>query len=167
MWIVAEFDGASFLILSRSKVWCDDFVVRHLQLKRGKEERNIKHNVVKLKGLLCYLHRALSIINLVVWIIIFDYFLFSNMNPRLCPQIRLQNRIENKAAITLQCKWNIRLIAALLFIPYSFPLWGYCHQNHDMLKVVGSTPNFYLTPSLFLSIPLPQEHYMHMVIFSH
>ena len=31
-------------------------------------------------------------------------------------------KIRNKAAIALQCKSNVKLIAALLFIPYSSPI---------------------------------------------
>ena len=45
---------------------------------------------------------------------------------RKCPQIRLPCGIMNKAAIALQCKSNVDLIAAFLFIPYSYPIWGEC-----------------------------------------
>ena len=41
-----------------------------------------------------------------------------------CPQIGQQYGIENKAAIALQCKSNVKLIAALLFIPYSSLISG-------------------------------------------
>ena len=36
-----------------------------------------------------------------------------------CPHKERQYRIKNKAAIDSQCKLNVKLIAALFFIPYS------------------------------------------------
>ena len=50
-----------------------------------------------------------------------------NLKPNAwqCPQIGRQYGIKNKAAITLQCKLNGKLIAALLFIPYSSLISGY------------------------------------------
>ena len=42
---------------------------------------------------------------------------------RQCPQIRQQYGKNNKAAIALQCKSNVKLIAALLLIPYSRLNW--------------------------------------------
>ena len=41
-----------------------------------------------------------------------------------CPQIGLHYGIKNKAAISFQRKSNVKLIAALLFIPYSCPVLG-------------------------------------------
>ena len=61
---------------------------------------------------------------------------FANFTPNLSPswknkmvavthkgiQDKLLSRISNEAAIAIQCKLNIKLIAALLFIPYSIVL---------------------------------------------
>ena len=46
------------------------------------------------------------------------------VHPRQCPQIGRQHGIKNMAAIAFQCKLNVKLIAALLFIPYRLPILG-------------------------------------------
>ena len=45
-------------------------------------------------------------------------------NSRQCPHLGRHYGIKNKAAIALQCESDVKLIAALLFIPYSSPIWG-------------------------------------------
>ena len=44
---------------------------------------------------------------------------------------RRQYIIKNKAAIVLQCESNVKLIAALLFIPYCRLIWGHCLPDDD------------------------------------
>ena len=44
-------------------------------------------------------------------------------NFRQCPQIGRQCGIKNKAAIAIQCKSNVKLIVAVLFIPHSSVIW--------------------------------------------
>ena len=41
---------------------------------------------------------------------------------KLSVNLKIQCGIKNKAAIALQSKSNVKLIAALLFIPYSSPI---------------------------------------------
>ena len=48
---------------------------------------------------------------------------------RQCPQIGRQYGIKNKAAIAWQCKLNGKLIAVLLFIPYSSPSPNRCNTR--------------------------------------
>ena len=61
---------------------------------------------------------------------------------RQCPQIEWHYRIKNKAAIALQCKLNGKLIAALLFIPYSSLIWGYSLKVNIIWEISNQMPPF-------------------------
>ena len=43
---------------------------------------------------------------------------------RQCPHMRWQYKIKNKGAMASHCESNVKWIAALLYIPYSWLIWG-------------------------------------------
>ena len=65
------------------------------------------------------------------------------------PSLGWQCKIKNKAAIILQCKSDVKLIAALLFLPHSSLIWGYSLINSSAYRLNMHT---ILSPMKMLTI---------------